>query len=519
MKKLRLIFLLLYIMFHLPFAKAQVPEKMNYQAIARNSSGVILPSQNIGIRITITNGNSGPTVYQETHTVTTNQFGLFTLSIGSGTPVTGTFAVISWDSIAAWMQVEMDPSGGVAYVNMGTSQLLSVPYALNAATSNNINGTTNYIMKFTSPGIGGNSLLYDNGYSVSLGTTTPTGILNVENSYPDFSIYVHKTGSGESVNFEKDNPSSITANVTMSYNGQAATLESHSTGPGVAGIFDGGSLGSALSSIGTSNLPMANFSNSGPGAALAVPVGSVGIGTSTPSPNALLDVASTLKNGGIFTSSLAIGSSSSTNYFNQPAAIKGLYSASGANDGSGILGIANTTASGYGIGVIGFGNWFGVAGIGSALSTAGMYAYDNGSPNALYVSGELYLNGNFSGTGIYTYTSDAKFKKNIVPINNAIELLQRIKPSSYQFKTEEFNAMRLPGGKHFGVIAQELMQVIPELVVSSKFIDPEKKEDSFNYLSVNYTELIPILIKGIQEQQGQIDQLKDEIIKLKNTYK
>jgi hypothetical protein len=116
-------------------AFAQAPQGMNYQAVARNAAGNILANQAIGIRITITDGNAGPTLYQETHSDTTNQFGLFSLSVGNGTPVVGTFSSISWSTITPWLEVAMDPTGGSSYVAMGSSQLLSVPYALYSGQS------------------------------------------------------------------------------------------------------------------------------------------------------------------------------------------------------------------------------------------------------------------------------------------------------------------------------------------------------------------------------------------------
>jgi len=115
---------------------AQAPQGLNYQAVARNSAGAILQNRNVSIRFTITNDNGGPILYQETQSASTNQFGLFTLNVGNGTPVSGTFSSITWAAITPWLQVEMDPSGGTAYVHMGTSPLLSVPYALYAASGN-----------------------------------------------------------------------------------------------------------------------------------------------------------------------------------------------------------------------------------------------------------------------------------------------------------------------------------------------------------------------------------------------
>lgn len=117
-------------------ASAQAPQGMNYQAAARNSQGNLLLNQQVGLRFSIRDGSlTGAIVYSETQTATTDAFGTFSTIIGNGTPVQGTFASIPWATGAKFMQVEMDVTGGVNYVNMGTSQLMSVPYALYAETS------------------------------------------------------------------------------------------------------------------------------------------------------------------------------------------------------------------------------------------------------------------------------------------------------------------------------------------------------------------------------------------------
>jgi len=115
---------------------AQVPQALNYQAVARNTSGNLIINQLVGLKLSILAGSSTGTVaYSETQSATTNQFGLFTISIGTGTPVTGTFSAINWSTGQYWLKVEMDATGGTSYVAMGTAQLLSVPYALYAASS------------------------------------------------------------------------------------------------------------------------------------------------------------------------------------------------------------------------------------------------------------------------------------------------------------------------------------------------------------------------------------------------
>ncbi len=115
---------------------SQAPPGLNYQAVARDNAGDILQNRNIKVRFTITNNNGGPVLYQETHSATTNQFGLFTLNVGNGTPTVASFVMIPWSTANAWLQVDMDPAGGNAFVSMGSSQLLSVPYALYAADGN-----------------------------------------------------------------------------------------------------------------------------------------------------------------------------------------------------------------------------------------------------------------------------------------------------------------------------------------------------------------------------------------------
>ena len=114
----------------------QSPQAFNYQAVARDASGNVLPNQNLGIKISIwATTLHGILVYSETHTTTTNAFGLFTIAIGNGTPESVNFNTITWSTGTYWLEVEMDPDGGTAYINMGASQLLSVPYALYAETS------------------------------------------------------------------------------------------------------------------------------------------------------------------------------------------------------------------------------------------------------------------------------------------------------------------------------------------------------------------------------------------------
>ena len=112
---------------------AQAPDKMNYQSIVRDNGGTPITNQNVSFQVSILEDNiNGTVVFSETHQVMTNQFGYASLLIGTGQVVQGSFSDISWGSFDHFMKTEVDVNGGTNYADMGTSQLVSVPYALYA---------------------------------------------------------------------------------------------------------------------------------------------------------------------------------------------------------------------------------------------------------------------------------------------------------------------------------------------------------------------------------------------------
>ncbi len=131
-KKIFLTSFFIYLVF---IGLAQVPEAFNYQAVVRNDAGEIVADQNVSFKISILqDSESGTTVYAETHSVTTNGFGLANLVIGNGTVIEGAFSPGGWGATSHFIKIEFDPEGGSAYTHLGTSQLLSVPYAFHAQT-------------------------------------------------------------------------------------------------------------------------------------------------------------------------------------------------------------------------------------------------------------------------------------------------------------------------------------------------------------------------------------------------
>ena len=109
----------------------QSPASLQYQAVIRNASGAVVANQAVGMRVSILNGTAtGTSVYAETHRETTTVNGLLTVKIGAGTVVSGSFESISWGQGPYFIKTETDITGGTNYQLAGTTQLLSVPYAL-----------------------------------------------------------------------------------------------------------------------------------------------------------------------------------------------------------------------------------------------------------------------------------------------------------------------------------------------------------------------------------------------------
>jgi hypothetical protein len=110
---------------------AQVPQKFNYQAVVRNNTGVIVTNQKISIKIEVLQIDSNQTsvLYAETHTPTTNTYGLFNIQIGGGSIVSGNISSMNWGAGNKHLRTSVDLTGGNNFVIMGTSPLVSVPYA------------------------------------------------------------------------------------------------------------------------------------------------------------------------------------------------------------------------------------------------------------------------------------------------------------------------------------------------------------------------------------------------------
>ena len=141
MKKITLLSTLCLLLLTLVVNAQIPPNAFNYSAVARNAAGQPIANTTIGIQTTIIKtSTTGTSQYSENHFVNTDAFGLFNLVIGAGAVQSGSMAVIDWSNDNYYLKIGMDATGGTNFLTMGTTQLLSVPYALHAATADSLVG-------------------------------------------------------------------------------------------------------------------------------------------------------------------------------------------------------------------------------------------------------------------------------------------------------------------------------------------------------------------------------------------
>ncbi|MCB0761197.1 MAG: hypothetical protein KDC12_06695 [Flavobacteriales bacterium] len=162
-------FILLFLLIPMTQMVAQVPQYIKYQSVIRNTAGEPMANTAVSVQLTILENNAD--VYQETHSVTTNAFGLVNLDLGDGS-TSDNFSAITWDQGTYDLQVAVDPNGGSNYEVLGTSPMVTVPFAFMAQTCADVDDADadpdNEIQTLS---INGNTLSISNGNSVDL----PTG--------------------------------------------------------------------------------------------------------------------------------------------------------------------------------------------------------------------------------------------------------------------------------------------------------------------------------------------------------
>ena len=363
---------------------AQSPQKMSYQCVVRNTTGGLVTNHAIGMKMSILQGSaSGTVVYSETYSPLpqTNANGLVTVEIGSGSPLTGTFSAINWAVGPYYLKTETDPTGGTNYTITGTSQLLSVPYALYAQKAG-MGDNWGSQSAITDPTLEGNGVsatpLKIAQQSASNGqvlkwdgiTWKPGSDLDGNLNLP-FSGTTNTSGGGFSItNSNSANVSAGVAGISSAVTGQAAGIlgvTASVNGTGVYGRADAltgtnfGVTGKSDSQQGTGVFGIS-------GAATGAGSGVLGISMSTQGSYGVkgISYATTGSNTGVYGSSLSAqgygiygytSSSSGKNYgvYGNSKSVEGygVYGLTDANTGK-TYGVYGQTVSDQGYGVYGY---------------------------------------------------------------------------------------------------------------------------------------------------------------------
>jgi len=563
MKKILLVSLFFFA--SLISAFSQVPDAFNYQAVVRNSSGEIIANQNVAFQISILqNSDTGTAVYVETHSATTNKFGLVSLEIGHGNVKSGVFDPGGWTADKHFIKVEFDPAGGNSFTQMGTSQLLAVPYAFQAKTVeiDNVDDAdadpSNEIQTLDLSGTqlslskgGGTVTLPSSGGGDNWGTqtvksdatlsgigTTASPLSVVGDLTDDQSLSL----SGSDLSISGGNTVTLPAGTGDNWGTQSVISDATLTGNGttasplsvVGDLTDDQSLslsGSDLSISGgnTVTLPaspwttnlygIGYFDNVGIGGGFAQDIkffvytplttamqvtASAGTGTNyagkfiTQSP----DGYSGHFTGGKFYVSGNVGI--------------GTEAPSSKLDVSGVIRATENVWPTTGAGV--------EIGYNATLGIGAIQSYDRNTATwkslALGAIDVYPVTDNYTNLGITNHrwktifavngtiqTSDRRMKKDIHDLNYGLNTVLQLRPVSYRWKNGQ-------GGLNIGLIAQEVQPLIPEVV--------DVGDDEIKTLGMKYTELIPVLINAIKEQQKiissqntKIDGLTAEVAQLK----
>lgn len=244
----RLVFI---VQFFVVFASyAQAPHRINYQGVARDGLGDIITSGSIGLKFKVLQGTpTGTTAYEETNSATPSSSGIFTVAIGGGAPVSGPLSSVNWANGPYFIEVSIDPAGGTSYTSVGTSQLMSVPYALYAEKAGGgaslPTGTLTGQTLYWDNGTGQwkpDKNLFNNGNNVYIGDV---GITNNKVKISDFSVtdsaalFVYKP-------FSQANQAAIRGFAS----GSASNSGSLTINPIVGGHFIGYNINTTGSAVG-----------------------------------------------------------------------------------------------------------------------------------------------------------------------------------------------------------------------------------------------------------------------------
>lgn len=203
-----------------------VPMAFNYQGIARDAEGSVVPNGTLTLRLSVIDATTSNVQYVERHVASTNEFGLFTLQVGRGTAISGTMAGVNWAGGAKNLKVEIDFGGG--FIDLGSSPLLSVPYALVAGNSGPSQLGMDDLTDVVAPSPTAGSLLVYNGtnwVSMPLNATLPLPFADTISSTSLTPLFdLRQIGDGPVFRLQQGNRNSASATLILENAGQGPSL-------------------------------------------------------------------------------------------------------------------------------------------------------------------------------------------------------------------------------------------------------------------------------------------------------
>lgn len=462
---------------------AQAPQGFNYQATVRNNSGQLLLNQTVLVKFNILlNSTTGTIVYSENQNATTDDLGHINLVVGQGTATTGTFSTINWGIGNYYLGIELDSGSG--YIDMGTTQLMSVPYAL-------------YSQNASTPTI---QQVLDAGNIATKTTNTTEGS----------SLRINTVGGSTSGEFYYGIRSHIDG---TNGNNRGILAASNGVSQGVNWGLTSYASNSAIENIGVyarGNTLAGTVSSGHNTGVQGVAYGSINGNDNRGTIGYASGVTATGRNYGI------TGASKGSEVFNIAV---GAYSELG------------TTTNGTN---------YGVSARASSVTTTGTNygIYSEASNGATNYAG--FFNGNVTVTGTFVQPSDRKLKKDIKPFVSALDKINALSPVTYYYKNEKESGINLPTNLQYGFIAQDLEIVFPELVTTQTInlattgdsgnknaslnseetggitkntpskTNPNENKSKEEFKGINYTGLISVLTEAIKEQQVLLLELKKQ---------